>query len=433
MNSMERLEPPLFETLVAWVYRITGGENLAVPRIFASFFWLIGAAFLFDLGRRMTSPWAALVGVGVFLFLPFSIRASRSFQPDPGMVMLILLTAWALYRWQDQRIWKWALLAGFFGGIAILVKIVAIFFVGGVAAGTLIYALGVAASPQAESQPQWRLTHLKSGLRNPQVWAISTLMLLPPLVYYLAGLNAPGGGSFLHWTILYRWRDLLSPSFYMRWLVFVDELLGLTLVLAALLGTLVTSARNRALLWGFWGGYLLFGLFFPYHILTHDYYHLTLVALLALSLIPLAQIVIEAATRQGRGMQVALAAVLLVFFAYHAWIGRSILVGQDFRQHPAFWQEVGEAIPPDAKAIGLSQDYGFRLMYYGWRKIALWPNSARPTDLPEIAANADYFVVTAKNQMSDQLEAYLQENYPVFAQEPGYVIFDLKNPLTPSP
>jgi len=37
----------------------------------------------------MASPLAALVGVGYFLFLPFSIRASRSFQPDPGMVMMI--------------------------------------------------------------------------------------------------------------------------------------------------------------------------------------------------------------------------------------------------------------------------------------------------------------------------------------------------------
>ena len=47
-------------------------------------------------------------------------------------------------------------------------------------------------------------------------------------------------------------------------------------------------------------------------------------------------------------------------------------------------------------------------------------------DLPQIAANADYFVVTAKNQMSDQLEDYLSENYAVFAQGPGYLIFDLK-------
>ena len=166
-------------------------------------------------------------------------------------------------------------------------------------------------------------------------------------------------------------------------------------------------------------------MFFSYHTLTHDYYHLPLVALLSLSLIPVVDLVIYAVKQQSHGVQLILGIVLLMFFAYNGWIGRSILVGQDFREHPAFWQEVGEAIPVEAKAIGLSQDYGFRLMYYGWRKIAQWPNNAQPEDLPEIAAGADYFLVTAKNQMSDQLENYLDTHYVVFAEGPGYVIYNL--------
>ena len=59
LSAMERLEPPIFESLVAWFYRLAGGENLGIARVLAAIFWLIGAIFLFDLGRRMTSPWAA--------------------------------------------------------------------------------------------------------------------------------------------------------------------------------------------------------------------------------------------------------------------------------------------------------------------------------------------------------------------------------------
>ena len=55
----------------------------------------------------------------------------------------------------------------------------------------------------------------------------------------------------------------------------------LAVVLAAFVGSLVTTPRNRALLWGFWGGYLLFGLTFPYLIITHDYYHLPLDQIIA--------------------------------------------------------------------------------------------------------------------------------------------------------
>jgi len=131
LSKMERLEPPILEQIVALTYRLMGGENLWVSRIFSSIFWMVGAAALYALGRRMVSPWAALIGLGYFLFIPFSIRASRSFQPDPAMVMLIILTAWALYRWSEKRTWKWSLLAGFLGGMTALVKVAGAFFVGG--------------------------------------------------------------------------------------------------------------------------------------------------------------------------------------------------------------------------------------------------------------------------------------------------------------
>jgi hypothetical protein len=420
LGAMERLEPPIFEHIVAFTYRLMGGENLWVARVYTSVFWLIGGIVLFDLGRRMTSPWAALVGLGYYFFLPFSIRASRSFQPDPGMVMLILLTTWALYLWSDKRTWKWAILAGVFGGLAVLVKGVAVFFVGGISVGVVGYVLGTG------ENAKWRLTNLKSGFRSAQVWVMAILMAAPVVLYYLIGSGGQSPGYSASWTILARWRDVLDASFFMRWLIWVDEIMVLAVVLAAFVGSLVTSPRNRALLWGFWGGYLFFGLTFPYHIITHDYYHLTLVGLAALSLMPLAELVLEKVAKQGRVVQGTLAGIVLVFLVYNGWIGRSILVGQDFSAHPAYWQMVAEAIPSDEKAVGLTQDYGARLMYYGWRKIGLWPSAQGSADFEAHPPDAGYFVITAPGQLREDLKTYLETHFPVYDQGEGFIIYDLQ-------
>ncbi len=423
LRAQERLEPPILESLVAFTYRILDKERVWVARVYTTLFWMVGAIALYDLGRRMASPWAALIGVGYFLFLPFSIQASRSFQPDPGMTMLVLSTAWALDRWSEEPSWKWAVLAGVLGGLAALVKVAGGFFVGGMAFGVVVHHF---LTERREGVPSLRLSRLVSLLRHPQVVLMALAMITPALLYYLGGIGEQSTGYLRHWTIVARWRELLQPSFYMRWMLRVDSILMIAVVLASFAGTLVASSRVRSLLWGFWGGYVAFCLTFPYHATTHDYYHLPLVGLVSLSLIPLAGLLIERVSQQPGVVRLALAGVVALFLAYNGWIGYSILRGKDFRQHPAYWQEVGEAIPPGAKAIGLTQDYGARLMYYGWRKIQLWPVDEGSDRFKERAVGAEYFVITAKNQLNDSLRDYLKSNFRVHARGEGYLIYDLK-------
>ena len=148
------IEPEIIERIVAFTYRFTG-EQLWVARIYSSLFWLIGAVFLFLLAREITSVDGALATTAVYLFLPYAVIASRSFQPDPLMVMLIILFWWAVYRWSSLAIggrvaanvvsgisrpqtWTLAILAGLFGGLAILVKFVAAFFVIGGGLGAVL-------------------------------------------------------------------------------------------------------------------------------------------------------------------------------------------------------------------------------------------------------------------------------------------------------
>src|SRR5512134_1350495 len=47
-------KPTVFESLVAYTYRFTG-EQVWVPRMYSSLFWLIGGIFLFLLARDFVS------------------------------------------------------------------------------------------------------------------------------------------------------------------------------------------------------------------------------------------------------------------------------------------------------------------------------------------------------------------------------------------
>src|SRR5688572_22976646 len=128
------VEPVVFERLVAFTYRFTG-EQVWLARIYSSLFWLIGGIFLFMLVRELISFEGAIFSTAYYLFFPYAIIASRSFQPDPLMVMLILAFWWMFSRWitfisnspDGRRTWGYALLAGLLGGFAIFIKFSAAF------------------------------------------------------------------------------------------------------------------------------------------------------------------------------------------------------------------------------------------------------------------------------------------------------------------
>ncbi|MFN3492258.1 MAG: ArnT family glycosyltransferase, partial [Anaerolineales bacterium] len=149
-DSVGQYEPPVIETIVAYSYFLTGGENIAAARIWLTLFWLIAGIALFDLMKRVVSPWSALIALAFYFVLPFSVQASRSFQPDPLMTSAFIIGIYFLYRWSEsygvqelapatsnsklfdskKASWKFAILAGIFLGFATFVKIVIAFFVG---------------------------------------------------------------------------------------------------------------------------------------------------------------------------------------------------------------------------------------------------------------------------------------------------------------
>ncbi len=67
--------------------------------MYSSLFWLIGGIFLFLLACDFVSFDGAFVSTAYYLLFPYAILGSRSFQPDPLMIMLIVAFWWAFSRW----------------------------------------------------------------------------------------------------------------------------------------------------------------------------------------------------------------------------------------------------------------------------------------------------------------------------------------------
>jgi len=435
-DSTGQYEPPLLERLVAFTYLAVGGEYNWISRIYTSIFWLIGGLAIFLLSLRVIStstgaaenikPAAvfasALIALAYYLVLPFAVQASRSFQPDPGMVMWIALFMYAIYRWSEEHTWGWAIAAGLFAGIGVLTKAVAAYTIAGAAISMVLFTLG------------W-----KKSWRDPQVWAMAILMILPSAIYY-AGRGGRATEYFSTWTLALS-HLLLDPGFYMRWFNLVQDLMGLGFLLLALVGILIAKPRIRVLMIGLWVGYLLYGLTLPYQMYTHSYYHLQVVPFVAISMIPGFEAVFAKVYEQKRGWQAAFVVIAIAGITFLGWKAILLQYSENHRNEPAYWQEISSQLPDDGKIIALTQDYGYRLMYYGWKKVQLWPtrgekklmgmrNSDKKLDsyFEKKTDGISYFLITSFNQFNDQpeLKKYLYDHYPILAEGHGYIIFDLR-------
>jgi hypothetical protein len=429
MATLESYEPPVIEEIVGLTYYITGGEQVWIGRIFSSLCWLIGGLALFAMARRYTSFWPGWLGLAFYLFLPFGVVASRAFQPDPWMVMWILLTTWVALRWSEKPTWKNGLLAAALAGITILIKVTAGFFVAGVLVILCLDVLGI-----------------KRLFRTPKVWVMAGMALVPAVFYYLV-LHGKDAAAYATYNTLDLIGMTLTSKFYVEWLGMINQLVGLGALVAALTGVLLAKNRLRLALVGLWVGYVLYGLFWPFQYTTHDYYHLSLVPLVGLSLAPLGAVVLQKLGEQKRLWQIAGVLVIAGALGYLFWVGRSEVVASNYSGEIAPWQNMGQAIPQDASFVVLVSDYGFRLSYYGMRKPAdYWParndlSMAQQRGDPamnvlayfkNIIKNRNYFLVAALDDFDAQteLKKILTEHYPVYQQGDGYILFDLQHPIS---
>jgi 4-amino-4-deoxy-L-arabinose transferase-like glycosyltransferase len=426
------IEPPIMETLAALTYRLAG-EQWWIGRIYASLFWVLGGLAVYLLAREMLMQEGGLVALAHYLFVYFGILAGRAIQPDPLMVSLTAWALFALYRWEARRAWPAALWAGALTGLAILVKSVAVFPLLGAAAG-LVLARGA----------------FEQTRRDKQVWCVAALAALPSVLFYIYGVFLVGtlGGQF---ALRFFPEMLLDPGFYARWIETAISVVDHWALLIALVGVFLFRTRaQRGMAVGLWIGYLAYGLAFPYYFITHTYYHLPLIPIVSLGLIPAADLTLRQLAAQSKSWvwRAGFIAILLLGVGVKMWDARVALVRQDFHHEIAYWRQLGEEIGHETKVVELSGDYGVRLAYFGWIDGSEWPLTA-DTRLRQLAGQSqpdfaaafaektsgkDVFVVTSLSEWENQtdLQQYVTAHYPLIGQGDGYLIFDLRRPL-PTP
>jgi 4-amino-4-deoxy-L-arabinose transferase-like glycosyltransferase len=423
-KALGLIEPPIMEGIVALTYTLTGLHTW-IGRLFASLIWLIGGIGIWLLAKEMSMRWGGLIAVAYFLFVPFAVIASRAFMPDPLMVAMIAWSLWALYRWEKYQTWKLAILAGVMTGLAILVKSVAVFPILGAAAGLVI------------SRASW-----KRIFTDKQTWAVAGITAVPSAIYYIYGfITSNLGQQFALRFFPSYWTD---PSFYVRWIFLAAGFSGFAAMFAALVGILLyPTNRQRFIAIGLWVGYIACGFTFPYHFITHDYYHLPLILVIAFGLIPVADFLVKRVMeKKGWVWRAGFASILLLGVGMQMWGSRNTMAVSNYRADVPFYQKLGELIGHGKKVVEVAGDYGSRLEYWSWVEGSYWP-SQMDTNLRQLAgqappefstefaqntAGADLFVITSLGELDNQpqLRDYLAASYPVFAQGDGYLIYNLR-------
>ena len=86
-----------------------------------------------------------------------------------------------------------------------------------------------------------------------------------------------------------------------------------------------------------WIGYLLFGMTFSYYFFTHDYYQLSFIPVVAISMAPGLRLFFERFFEHSPGLfpRLVLTAVVLVGVAVPAWYARDQIVQASITIEPA--------------------------------------------------------------------------------------------------
>lgn len=425
------VEPPVMEAVAVAGYVVTGGAHLWVGRIVAVICWLAGAVALFLVARRLAGLAGAFTATAVFLYLPFAIEASRSFQPDPLFVAATLWAVVALLRWDDDPTRRRLVVAAGIAGFAIFVKLMAVFFVVAVFLALAVRRRGV-----------------KAMLTDRDTYVFLAVAALPSAAYLGIGF----GAGFLRGEQSARFAPKLwvDASYWRGWQAMVRQVVAAPFLVLAVLGLAVARGRALSVTVALFVAYGVYGLVFTWHIHTHSYYSLPLVPVVALAIGVLAQWVAGRASAKGAtaaavAVPVALVA-LVVLVAYGARVHRTQL------RMP---RADAVAVVDEAKAIGqragyphraiyLARYYGAALRYYGYVSGAEWPSASvldeerildgRVTPPAERLrslrreSRARFFVLADPDAPAEQPELvrYLATHFERVARGDGYEVFDLR-------
>jgi 4-amino-4-deoxy-L-arabinose transferase-like glycosyltransferase len=417
-DFVARREPPITESVVSFFYVLIGNEILWVSRIVTSIFWCFGAVGLFLLVKKFTNSKSGLLAAIFYLFNPFGVIVSRSFQPESLMVASIIWSLYFFVRWQENQTWKSAIILALTTSFAILVKPNALFLLAPVFIASILAIDG-----------------LKKSIRTPQLWVMGLIIIVFPLYYY-SFIN-PGAGGFLdNWFTVFI-SNLTAKRFYLGWGSIITDVVPFSVLIIALLSTLLYERKPRLIALGLWLGYLLLGLFVPYHIHTHDYYSIVLVPIASFSMGKIIYVVVEYTETKKKIVKFGMMLLIVLSILYSTWSVYKTLMEKSYRGEPQGWRQIGEVIPEDYDVIALTHNYGGNVAYYSYIMPRLWPYTFDQNIDPQnfedyfqqMTDGQDLFLVTHFGELNSQplLMEKLSE-LEIFYEDPGFILYDLSSP-----
>jgi hypothetical protein len=462
------LEPRIIENLSVLGYRIIGGEHLWIPRVLSSFFWVVGGLFLYLIARMNFSQGVSFFSAVFYLFLPYSILASRAIQPDPLMVMMMLTSIYMIMRYDNNPSKTHLFIAAVISAIAVLIKPYCVFIIFGAFVSIAVLRNGF-----------WRSVFNCNTINF--VFIVCSLTL----IYYVYGFITDVGFMREHARGSFLPHLLVQPFFWKEWLIMIGKVTGYIALILAIAGIVIMGeGRTRAMFFGLWIGYFIFGISATFQIHTHSYYHMPLIPIVALSLGPIADFVIKRTDKLNLkrwDIMIIIAVILSVISGFliikngqqarniyshykNALKTAATVIGvnpsfsrflfDDFEEDVRIAREIGEHVKHSANTVILSPHFGRVLAYHGEFSGLPWPTNRslygrklRGTKLPNIKEDfsnhrvsilyqgkiikytPDYFIITAFDELMKQkdLKDYLYLHYSVYRKSDDYLIFDLTN------
>jgi 4-amino-4-deoxy-L-arabinose transferase-like glycosyltransferase len=188
--------PGLMKILMGWTWKIfhhwLGWTSHATGYRLASMIMVgVGTAYLYLLGRRLSSPTVGLLAVALFLACPHVFFHTHLACFDGPIVAMTVVTTYAFWRSLTSR--AWILGAGVAWGLAVATKHNAVFLVPTLALAWLLSRL-----------PDFRLTRDQRLTLPPIPLAFFAMAALGPLIFYIFypyGWHDPIGriGSYYHY------------------------------------------------------------------------------------------------------------------------------------------------------------------------------------------------------------------------------------------
>ncbi|OGE34504.1 hypothetical protein A3H85_00840 [Candidatus Daviesbacteria bacterium RIFCSPLOWO2_02_FULL_40_8] len=122
------VEFPIYNSIVYFVYLITGDTHERIPRLVSVFFSIGSLIFIYLIGKKYWGEVAGILSAALFATLPYAVFYSRVVLPEPSLVFYCLGMFYAVGLWIENNTKNRLLTAVIFTALAFLTKPFAIFY-----------------------------------------------------------------------------------------------------------------------------------------------------------------------------------------------------------------------------------------------------------------------------------------------------------------